>query len=90
MSKYSTDAGVDCTPEEDKLIDSLERLAKKWRKDGKRLWLYSASGTLHVMMHGDRKDNPTPEMIPSSGGPGTNPDNSITVISGIGNDGGDW
>lgn len=50
MSKYQTEAGIECTPEECKLIDSLKRLAKKWEKDGKRLWLYSASGSLHVMM----------------------------------------
>lgn len=75
------------TPEECKLIDSLNRLAKKWEKDGKRLWLYSASGVLTVMMHGDREDNPIPEMLPNAG---TNPDNIITTISGIGNDGGDW
>ena len=42
--KYFTDAGTECTPEECKLIESLNRLAKKWEKDGKRLWLYSASG----------------------------------------------
>lgn len=29
MSKYQTDAGTECTPEEDKLIDSLKRLAKR-------------------------------------------------------------
>ena len=37
MSKYQTEAGIECTPEEDKLIDSLKRLAKKWEKNGKRL-----------------------------------------------------
>lgn len=42
--KYFTDAGIECTPGECKLIESLNRLAKKWEKDGKRLWLYSASG----------------------------------------------
>lgn len=57
MSKYQTEAGIECTPEECKLIDSLKRLAKKWEKDGKRLWLYSASGSLHVMMHGDTDNN---------------------------------
>lgn len=31
--------------------------------------------------------NPIPEMLPNAG---TNPDNIITTISGIGNDGGDW
>lgn len=74
-------------PEECKLIDSLNRLAKKWEKDGKRLWLYSASGVLTVMMHGDREDNPIPEMLPNAG---TNPDNIITTVLGIDNDGGDW
>lgn len=29
MSKYRTEAGIECTPEECKLIDSLKRLAKK-------------------------------------------------------------
>lgn len=87
MSKYQTEAGIECTPEEDKLIDSLKRLAKKWEKDGKRLWLYSASGSLHVMMHGDTKDNPTPEFTDLGG---SNIDNSITTIYGILNDGGDW
>lgn len=80
-------ASASFNKEECKLIESLNRLAKKWEKDGKRLWLYSASGVLTVMMHGDREDNPIPEMLPNAG---TNPDNIITTISGIGNDGGDW
>lgn len=37
MSKYQTKAGIEYTPEEDKLIDSLKRLAKKWKRDGERL-----------------------------------------------------
>lgn len=74
-------------PEEDKLIDSLKRLAKKWDKDGKRLWLYSASGSLHVMMHGDTDYNPTPEFMQYGG---SNIENSVTTIDGILNDGGDW
>lgn len=49
--------------------------------------IVDASGVLTVMMHGDREDNPIPEMLPNAG---TNPDNIITTISGIGNDGGDW
>lgn len=32
MSKYQTEAGIECTPEECKLIDSLKRLAKKWKR----------------------------------------------------------
>ena len=85
MSKYRTRLGVKCTPEEDKLIDSLRRLANKWKKSGSRLWLYSASGTLHVMMHGDYK--PAPELTRNGG---SNIDNSIIIIDGIPNDGGDW
>lgn len=87
MSKYQTEAGIECTPEENKLIDSLKRLAKKWGKDGKRLWLYSASGSLHVMMHGDTDYNPTPEFTQYGG---SNVENSVTTIDGILNDGGDW
>nr|DAP29304.1 MAG TPA: hypothetical protein [Bacteriophage sp.] len=87
MSKYQTEAGVECTPEECKLIDSLKRLAKKWKRDGKRLWLYSASGSLNVMMCGNINSNPTPEFSPTGG---ANSDNRITVINEIPNDGGDW
>ena len=29
MSKYQTEAGIECTPEEDKLIDSLKTTCKK-------------------------------------------------------------
>lgn len=68
-------------------IDPFKRLAKKWKKDGKRLWIYSASGTLHVMMHGDTNYNPTPEFTQYGG---SNIENSITIIDGIPNDGGDW
>lgn len=56
-------------------------------KDGKRLWLYSASGTLHVMMHGDTEDNPIPDFTQYGG---SNIENSVTIIDGILNDGGDW
>lgn len=87
MSKYQTKAGVDCTPEECRLIDSLKRIAKRWEKDGRRLWLYSGSGSLHVMMYGDTDYNPEPEF---AGNGSCNEDNSIAVISGIPNDGGDW
>lgn len=87
MSKYQTEAGVECNPKECKLIDSMKRLAKKWKNDGKRLWLYSANGSLHVMMYGDTEDNPTPELTQYGG---CNIENSIDIIEGIPNDGGDW
>lgn len=44
--KYFTDAGIECTPGECKLIESLNRLAKKWEKDGKRLWCIPLVGFL--------------------------------------------
>lgn len=87
MKQITFKAGIECTEEECKLIDSFKRLAKKWKKDGKRLWIYSASGTLHVMMHGDTNYNPTPEFTQYGG---SNIENSITIIDGIPNDGGDW
>lgn len=87
MKQYYTDAGIELTPKQCECIASLERLAKKWKKDGNGLWLYSASGSLHVMLKGDTVQNPEPEML-SNGG--VNPINSITIISGIKNDGGDW
>lgn len=83
-----TEAGVKLDEEEIKLIKSLQRLAKRWEKHGKDLWLYSASGSLHVMLKGDRERNPEPEMVPRYGG--VNPVHSVTVITGITNDGGDW
>ena len=46
---YQTKGGVMCSPEENKLIDSLKRLAKRWKKDGKDLMLFSWSGTLCVV-----------------------------------------
>lgn len=55
MSKYQTKAGIECTPEECNLIDSLKCLAKKWKKDGKRLWLYSASGLEGQFSDSDKK-----------------------------------
>lgn len=47
--KYQTRGGVECTAEENKLIDSLKRLAKRWEKEGKDLMLFSWTGTLCVV-----------------------------------------
>ena len=80
-----TRAGVKLTKEEVDAIKSLQRAAKKFKKATDRLWLYSASGTLTVMM---RKcdTNPTPEHTEFGG---VNPYNYITEID-IPNDSGDW
>lgn len=71
---------IEPTPEEQKAIRTLQRLAKTWPK---RLWLFSASGSLCVMrarQDGDHYRTP-------SGG--VDPDYVITTIR-IPNDGGDW
>lgn len=47
--KYETINGVQCTPEENSLISSLERLARRWEKDGKDLMLFSWAGSLVVL-----------------------------------------
>lgn len=86
MNKYSTDAGIELTEEEAKLVDSIKRLATKWRKTTNRLWLFSGAGTLHIMMQGDIPTNPEPEML---GTGGLNPKNVIDSVDII-NDGGDW
>lgn len=39
------------------------------------------------MMHGDTEDNPIPEFTQYGG---SNIENSVTIIDGILNDGGDW
>ena len=75
MAKYETPTGVQCTPEEEKLIDSLQRLAKKWKEDGRDLTLFSWSGDLCVMKNYD------PEETKAS-------DSIVAYISGIRNDGG--
>lgn len=66
---------VKLTKKEEQTIDELRRLAKKW-PDG--LWLFSASGTLHVM-----KGTITAEFGSYS------QENSVCTID-IPNDGGDW
>lgn len=51
MSKKAHQAEVDLelTSEEKKAINALNRIAKNWPDS---LWLFSASGTLWVMRHG--------------------------------------
>ena len=84
-----TEAGTPLTKEEIKLIKSLEVLSKRWEKHGERLWLFSASGSLHVMMYaGDKNPFSNKEESTTNKG-GVNPENMITTIN-IPNDGGDW
>lgn len=68
------------TEEEKKAIAALKRVAAKWPES---LWLFSASGSLHVMRYG--KDG-HPVM---TGNQGHDPDSVAATIN-IPNDGGDW
>lgn len=66
---------------EEQAVSALKRLAKRWPKS---LWLWSASGSLHVMKCGeDRNRIETP-----TGGYSSRA--IIESIEGIPNDGGDW
>lgn len=71
---------IDLTKEEAKAINGLKRLAKKWPES---LWLYSASGTLHVMKKGE---DGHAAILPTGG---VDPDYAVTSVR-IENDGGDW
>jgi len=81
-----TEAGIELNEKEEELIKDLKKLAKKWQKNSKDLWLFSASGTLCVMLRGDTQRNPIPEKVK---GGASNTDNVICSIE-IPNDGGDW
>lgn len=71
---------TDPTPEELRAIRALKRLAKTWPKS---LWLFSASGSLHVM----RADLDGNHVHTRDGG--IDGDYLLDTID-IPNDGGDW
>lgn len=68
------------TDEEARAIRSLKRLAKTWPRS---LWLFSASGSLHVMRAGPDGDH-----IKNTS-QGNDPAYVLETIE-IPNDGGDW
>lgn len=74
--EYFTESGIPCTEEENKLIDSLKRLASKWKKHGKDLQLFSWAGSLYVLKLSELDFNNFERAL-------------IEHISGISNDGGD-
>lgn len=76
--------GDKCKPATKEELDWIESFKKLAKKCPKKLWLFSASGTLHVMKTPDSGD----VHCEGTGG-GVNPDNSIDRIK-ISNDGGDW
>lgn len=86
MKKYKTNAGIELTDEQCRLVASFERLMKKWDKN---ICINAIAGQLTLMLLGDTEQNPTPEMSKQEG---FNPDNIIEdlLFIGILSDGGDW
>jgi hypothetical protein len=77
-------ADIEATPEEQRAINALKRLAKKWPRS---LWLYSAAGTLCVMQADENGEHRTGGG--ASANDGMDPDYCLETIN-IPNDGGDW
>ncbi len=71
---------IELTSDEQKAIRALKRLAKSWPKS---LWLFSASGVLHVM----RADQDGGHYMQPNDG--VDPSYSLETIN-IPNDRGDW
>ena len=77
MAQYYAGDGTPCTKEENSLIDSLKRLAKRWAKDGKDLMLFSfANNSLYVCKKSCVNDD-------------SFYDGAVESINGISHDGGD-
>lgn len=72
---------IEATPEEERAIRALKRLAKTWPDT---LWLFSASGSLLVMRKG-----PHGEHVEVGRAEGIDPSYELAQID-IENDGGDW
>lgn len=87
MSEYNTEYGTECTPEECKAIDALQRALSKWNKTkGKRLFLYATGDGINVMMH-ECDSNPVSE---DDNFGSMNRDNIVTLIPVRDIDCGDW
>lgn len=85
-----TRAGYPLTQHEESCVRSLKRLARKWNLHTNRLWLFSANGHLHIMLH-EGNGNKEADYTPGGGVDGgrVNQENEICMIE-IDNDGGDW
>lgn len=90
MKPMKTVAGYPLTEHEESCIRSLKRLSRKWNKHTNRLWLFSASGHLYVMLS-EGNGNREPVYTPGGGvAGGTVNQNNIVCKIEIPNDGGDW
>jgi len=86
MRRYETNAGIELTDEQCKLVASFERLMNKWDEN---LCVNSIAGNLNIMLLGGTNQNPIPEMSDTGG---FNQDNLIDhkSFSNVKADGGDW
>jgi hypothetical protein len=86
MKIYSTQAGIELTEEQCKLVNSFERLMKKWNKN---ICINAIAGNLTLMLLGGTEQNPTPEI---GGSDNFNINNVIDhkPFSNVIADGGDW
>lgn len=76
------------TPAEKRAVYQLMELAKVWPKS---LWLFSGSGSLHVMKCGaDGQQVMTVMGRGQNAGERVDPNYIVETIKGIKNDGGDW
>jgi len=73
---YAAGDGTPVTKKEERLIRSLERLARRWKKEGGDLMLFSAAGDLAVLKRSCIDDNNFQAGL-------------VTFINGITNDGSD-
>lgn len=82
--RYDEDGKVILSKKERALIASLEKLATRWKKDGKRIWVYCRGESMDVFPVGDDGY----EILSPSGSPEKS--KIITSIDGIYHDGGDY
>ena len=79
-----TEAGIKLTEKQTKQVKAFEKLMKSCDDN---LCINCIDGTLYIMLLGDTKQNPIPE-ISSNGG--FNSDNCIVSFPKINADGGGW
>ncbi len=84
-AEMKTQAGVRLTSEEEHLVKSLKRVAKKWDTLPNRLWLFSGGDSQLYVMMAEGGDNTHPNYINGH----VNQDNIVCTIN-IPNDGGGW
>ena len=79
-----TEAGIKLTDKQIKNVKAMQKLLLNWDKD---LCINCIAGNFHIMLKGDTKQNPIPEMSKDGG---FNPQNNIWSTCKIYADGGDW